>query len=97
MNEHRVGIREFRARFSHYLRRAKAGERVIITERGQPVGQLTIPLSTTDKRTQNLLALGLAQWNGEQFAPGEPEAVNAGERTLADLVSEERERSADLL
>jgi prevent-host-death family protein len=36
-----VGIREFKARLSHYVRAARAGERVVVTERGRPVAHLT--------------------------------------------------------
>lgn len=61
MSELYIGIREFRARFSPYLRRAKAGERIIITERGQPVGQLTAPLATLTERTRASVALELVR------------------------------------
>lgn len=37
----RVGIREFRAKLSDYLDRAKNGEVVVITERGKPVAELS--------------------------------------------------------
>jgi prevent-host-death family protein len=33
----RVGIRELRQDLSRYLRRVRAGERLIVTERGRPV------------------------------------------------------------
>lgn len=35
-----VGIRELKARLSHYVRAARAGERVVLTERGRPVAYL---------------------------------------------------------
>lgn len=35
-----VGIREFKARLSHYVRVARTGERVVVTERGRPVAHL---------------------------------------------------------
>jgi prevent-host-death family protein len=35
-----VGIREFRAKLSHYLDRARDGEVVTVTERGKPVVQV---------------------------------------------------------
>ena len=40
MSEIRVGIRELKTRLSEYMRKVKAGQTVIITERGKPVGQI---------------------------------------------------------
>lgn len=36
-----VGIREFKARLSHYVRVVRAGGQVVVTERGRPVAQFT--------------------------------------------------------
>ena len=33
-----VGVRELKNRLTYYLRRARKGEEVIVTERGRPVG-----------------------------------------------------------
>jgi prevent-host-death family protein len=35
-----VGVRELKNRLTHYLRRARQGEEVIVTERGKPVAIL---------------------------------------------------------
>ncbi len=35
-----VGVKELKDRLTHYLRRAKQGEEVIVTERGKPVALL---------------------------------------------------------
>ena len=35
-----VGVRELKNRLTHYLRRAKEGEEVVVTERGRPVAVL---------------------------------------------------------
>ncbi len=40
-----VGIRELKAKLSAYVRRASAGERIVVTDRGKPVARLT-PLAT---------------------------------------------------
>jgi prevent-host-death family protein len=45
MRETRVGMRELKNRLSKYLRRVKAGETIVITERGKPVGQI-MPIQT---------------------------------------------------
>ncbi|WP_420625091.1 type II toxin-antitoxin system Phd/YefM family antitoxin [Candidatus Poriferisodalis sp.] len=36
-----IGIRELKARLSECVRRAAQGERIIVTDRGRPVAQLT--------------------------------------------------------
>ncbi len=35
-----VGVKELKNRLTHYLRRAKQGEEVIVTERGKPIALL---------------------------------------------------------
>ena len=39
----RVGVRELRQNLSVYLDRVKAGETLVVTERGQPVARLAPP------------------------------------------------------
>ncbi len=48
-----IGIRELKAKLSECVRRAAGGERLIVTDRGRPVAQLT-PLdpSTLDDRAR---------------------------------------------
>lgn len=38
--ENRVSVGRLKARLSEYLRRARAGERVVVTDRGKPVARL---------------------------------------------------------
>ena len=35
-----VGVRELKDKLSNYIKRAEAGERVVITDRGKPVAEL---------------------------------------------------------
>ena len=42
-----VGIRELKSRLSHYVRRAEAGEVVLVTDRGRVVAELRPPASGT--------------------------------------------------
>ena len=55
-----IGIRELKAKLSECVRRAADGERLIVTDRGRPVAQLT-PLdpSTLDDRAR--LEQGIAE------------------------------------
>ena len=60
-----VGIRELKSQLSRYLKRARAGERLVVTERGQPVAVISPPAaSTADHRIEAMLRVGVARWSG---------------------------------
>ncbi len=44
-----VGLRELKAKLSDYVRRARAGEVVLVTDRGQVVAELRPPSVTADR------------------------------------------------
>jgi prevent-host-death family protein len=46
-----VGVKELKNRLTHYLRRTKAGEEVIVTERGKPIALLQPIQSATNVRS----------------------------------------------
>lgn len=52
-----VGVRELRDHLSAWLERVKAGEEIVITERGRPVAR--IARTTGRERLDELIALGL--------------------------------------
>jgi prevent-host-death family protein len=91
MNAIHVGSRELKNRLSQYLRRVKAGETVIVTERGKPVGQIVPIQADAQERLRLLAAAGVLDWDGRQTPPYRPRAVNRSGRLLSDLVAEERE------
>ena len=86
-----VGIRELKARLSHYLQQVKSGATLVITERGKPVGRIVPAQPSLEKRMQELQEAGLVSWNGRKFAPPEPVARTRGPKTVADLLLEDRE------
>lgn len=60
----RVGVKELKNRLTHYLRRTKQGEEVIITERGKPIAliqpiQSAERVMSLDARLARLAAQGL--------------------------------------
>jgi prevent-host-death family protein len=87
----RVGTRELKNKLSEYLRRVKAGETIIVTERGKTIGQIVPVKPTLEERLQAMVDAGLAEWNGQKLKPYKPVAVNRGPRLLSDLVVEDRE------
>ncbi len=88
MAEVTVGIREFKAHLSEYLRRVKAGETIVLTERGKVLGRLAPP--TTEERIRQLVREGKVQWSGKMpmkiaALPGLAEGYS-----LSDLIIEMR-------
>jgi prevent-host-death family protein len=59
-----VGLRELKARLSHYVQRARLGQRVLVTDRGEPVAEL-IALSPQRKQLLELARAGKFEWNGD--------------------------------
>lgn len=63
MAEERVSIGRLKARLSEYVRRTRAGEAVIVTDRGRPVARLA-PLEgdvAVESRVAQLVRAGLAR------------------------------------
>lgn len=89
-----VGIREFKARLSHYVRMARAGERVVVTERGRPVAHLTAAPSGVAPALPASLDALIAQ--GRVTAPAAaarwaPIAGARADRPVAAILDEDRD------
>jgi prevent-host-death family protein len=54
-----IGIRELKARLSHYLARVARGDEVIVTRRGRPVARLVG--AGRDELLDDLIAIGLVE------------------------------------
>ncbi|MCL6569371.1 MAG: type II toxin-antitoxin system prevent-host-death family antitoxin [Meiothermus silvanus] len=90
VKESRVGLRELKAHLSGYVRRVKAGERIVVTERNRVVAALVPPGG--EEELPELLRLareGLVAWKG-----GKPTGLRPGPAvrgaSVADAVVEER-------
>jgi prevent-host-death family protein len=80
----RVGIRELRQDLSRYLRRVRSGERLIVTERREPIAVIEPWVDDTDP-LERLIAQGLATRGAGGLADIEPvrrRASLAGTRAL---------------
>ena len=86
-----IGIRDLKAQLSSYVQEAKAGNIVIITERGQPVAKLTPIRPTIEQQLDELVEVGLLEWSGQRLSPFTPEIATRGDKTVADLLLEDRE------
>jgi prevent-host-death family protein len=73
-----VGVRELKARLSHYLRLVKTGDVVLVTEHGRVIAALSPPTATELPRElaglQALVARGIA-------VPGRPKGKGSYPRT----------------
>ncbi len=86
-----VGVKELKTHLSAHLARVKAGDTVVITERGRPVAKL-VPAAAKDvpASVARLLASGEATWSGQPLPPFEPIALVPGAKTIAQMISEDR-------
>lgn len=59
----KVGIKELKSRLSEYVGRAAGGERILVTDRGEPVAEL-VPLTPTRRKLLRMAQEGELSWNG---------------------------------
>jgi antitoxin (DNA-binding transcriptional repressor) of toxin-antitoxin stability system len=52
-----VGVRALKNRLSEYLRRVKAGERIVVTERGVPIAELSQPAPAAGAESRGMSKL----------------------------------------
>ena len=91
MTQSVVSVRELKSRLSHYLRLARGGESVVITDRGVPVGRLEPIEQDLEGRIAALRAAGLLQWSGRRLAPRQPAVRIPAGKSVAELIIEDRE------
>jgi len=93
---HAVGLRELKAKLGEYVRKASAGDVVLVTERGKVVAELRAPLTVRELppdlagiaalAEKGLLTLGLP---GPAKYPRSPLRCRTG--TVSELLEAERE------
>jgi len=90
----RIGIRELRNYASRVVRRAKAGERIVITVDGVPAAEIGPVAEGTGKRTlEALIATGqvIPPRSCAPPQPARPIRAPAG-RTTTEILREQRDR-----
>jgi len=83
-----VGIRELKNGLSKYLERVRAGEEVIVTDRGRPVARLSAIDGSTD-RLADLVAAGVVRAPTRKTRR-RPSRRIAAKGSVSDLVAEQR-------
>jgi prevent-host-death family protein len=86
-----VGIRDLRQDLSRYLRRVRAGERLIVTERRQPVAVIEPWVDETDP-LERLIGQGLARRGAGGLAEIEPASLPTSDAGTTALEEERAER-----
>jgi prevent-host-death family protein len=85
----RVGIRELRNNVAAVVRRAAAGERVVVTVDGVPAAQIGPLEAPAAVSIDDLVAAGLARPPGRRDRPPAPEAEDAPVDVRPDGVLDE--------
>lgn len=91
----RVGIRELRNQTTAVVRRAKAGERIIVTIDGSPAAVIGPLDEEAEVQTlDDLVSRGLVRAPRRTGAtpPARPIALPAGHKTTGEILREQRER-----
>lgn len=83
-----VGVRELKNHLSGYLGRVRAGEDVIVTERGRPIARLSAIDHPSD-RLAALVAAGVVR-PPRHRARHRPAKRIAGKGPVSDLVADQR-------
>jgi prevent-host-death family protein len=81
----RIGIKKLRDHLSEYLRKVRQGERITITDRGQPIAEIS-PLVDSENINEKMMSLireGKATWGG-----GHPEGLRNPPDVQGGSVSE---------
>lgn len=77
-----VGIKELKMRLSHYVRLARQGERIIVTDRGREVAELR-PITPVHPGIRELIDSGMVKWSG-----GKPELPSRRAKIRGTPISE---------
>jgi prevent-host-death family protein len=89
-----VGVRELKAHLSEYLARARAGEIIIVTDRGEKVAQLTAPAPSDEDTVWAMVRAGEAEWSGKRLTHRTPVAKVRAGTSVSDLIIQERDEAA---
>ena len=90
MTRKQVSIRELKSRLSHYIRLARSGESILITDRGIPVGRIVPLAAKFEQRLDLMRDSGDVEWNGNKLGPLTPVRKRRGTRTVADILIADR-------
>jgi len=91
MREKRIGIRELKSTLSECVRAVKAGRTIVVTDHGHPVARIIPEGASLQERVDALRRAGAIAWSGRRLRPAKLAGKVRDNRTVADLVVENRE------
>jgi len=91
MSERRIGIRELKSTLSECIREVKSGGTLVVTEHGDPVARVIPEAVSLRDRLDALRKAGSIAWSGRRLRRTKPVARVPSGRSVAELVSENRE------
>ena len=93
-DEMKVGIRELKAHLSHYVRLAREGARVVVTDRGEEVAELRA-VTPAHPGLRELIDSGMVSWSGRKPKIS-PMRIHIVGEPLSETVLKTRERDDPL-
>lgn len=95
MTELTVGVRDFKANLSAYLKKLEKGQTIAITSHGKVVGRVVPPVVEDDvtARMKALVDAGLILWNGKKLKPVTPVKLTRSDVLASDVIIEMRNES----
>ena len=84
----RVGVRALKASLSRYLGRVRAGETILVTDRGRPVARL-VPVGIPE-HVASLMVEGRVTWSGKPFTPPKQLYRLRPGPPISDYIAEDR-------
>ena len=85
-----VAVRELKNKLSEYLRRVKAGERLVVTERGRPVAVISNAGNLADQRIEVMIRERAARWGGGKPRGGRRPPKIKGPSVAAAVIEDRR-------
>jgi antitoxin (DNA-binding transcriptional repressor) of toxin-antitoxin stability system len=89
----KVGARELKNRFGHYLRQVKAGQTVHVTDRGKIVAELkqsAPPQGSEEEALQRLAAEGEVTLGPGQYEDVAPQPIKRSQKLTSQIIIDER-------
>ena len=85
-----IGVKVLKDHLSEYLRRARGGERIVVTDRGTPVAVLAPVEEGAEARSAwELVRAGVATWNGGK-PKGSADPPKVRGKMASEMVLEDR-------
>ena len=85
-----VGVKELKANLSRYLKKVKAGERIVITDRKKEVAVIVpSPVEAEEEQLLQLIQRGVVYWSGSKATGMDARLTSRGGK-VSDAVLEDR-------